>query len=134
MLFAILTIAGGLIASSSLLVLKKPNLQPAFAKVMPYQGGLGIALLAFGLYHLVFRVLPNIDGLLSMPLTGALVIGGVALDIAIGLLLGFGLIRTWIAQGASAEKGAAFVARLARVQVPLGLAAIGVGVLNLVGF
>ena len=131
MLFAILTIAGGLIASSSLIQLKNPNTRPWFEKVAPYQGALGIALLAYGVFHLVFRVMPNLGALTSVPLTAALVLGGLALNISIGLLLGYGLIGRFMATG---EKGAAIVTRLAKIQVPLGLAAIGVGAMNLIGF
>ena len=46
MLLSILTIAGGLIASSSLIELKNPSTRPWFEKVAPFQGGLGVALLA----------------------------------------------------------------------------------------
>ena len=135
MLFSILTITGGLIAASTLLIAKKPDAKQLFDKVAPYQGGLGIALLAFGVYHLVINVLPNIGGLIQMPLTAAIVFTGLALDIFIGFLLGYGLISSWTSKNeAAAEKSKATFAKLVRVQVPMGLAAIAVGTLNMIGF
>ena len=135
MLFAILTIVGGLIAASSLVIAKNPNAGQLYAKIAPYQGFLGIALLGYGIYHLVIHVVPHLSALMGAPLTAALVISGLVLDILIGFLLGFGLISKWTAKSeAATEKTKATLARLVPIQVPMGLAAVVVGSLNLIGF
>ena len=135
MLFAILTIVGGLIAASSLIIAKTPNSRQLFDKIAPYQGFLGVGLLGFGLFHLIFRVMPNFGVLMQVPLTGGLLIAGLALDILIGFLLGYGLVSRWLSRSnTAAAKGQAALAKLVPVQVPMGLAAVCVGVLLLIGF
>lgn len=135
MLFAILTIFGGLVAASSTIIARSPKSRQLFDSVAPYQGVLGLGLLGFGVYHLVFGLLPNLTALLQMPITMGLVTAGLALDISIGFALGFGLIRSWVSRSANArEKADRARARLVRIQVPLGISAVAVGALLLLGF
>ena len=134
MLFAILTIVGGLLAASSLIIAKRPDAKDLLDKVAPYQGFLGLGLLGYGVYHLVVSVLPNLGALTSAPLSMGLGIGAVVLDILIGFVLGFGLLSKLVLNKSEAakEKGKALLQKLVRVQVPLGVAAVAVGALVLV--
>ncbi len=130
-MFPILTIVGGLITASALVVARKPGAQEIFRRIAPYQGFLGVGMLALGVLWLV-RWLPN----LSMSFTsvgGALVLGMIVADILIGFLLGFGLLSNVIAKSEAArEKSAALMKRLTNVQVPLGVSAVAMGVLSFV--
>ena len=135
MLLAILTIVGGLVAASSLIITRQPRSRQMFDKVAPYQGALGVGLLGFGIYHLVVNLLPHLGAISAMPLKMGLLVAGVALDILIGFLLGFGLVSKWISRsGAASDKGKAAFSRLVPIQAPMGLAAVAVGALILAGF
>lgn len=130
MLFASLTIAGGLLAASSFIIARKENAREVFAKVAPYQGFLGLGLLAYGVLELV----RSGSGLLQLfgvaPLWSAVTLAAIVLDILIGFLLGFGLLNKLLLSRneAAKAKGKEVLARIARVQVPLGLAATACGV------
>ena len=130
MLFAILTIAGGVLAASSFFIAKKPNAAELFAKVAPYQGFLGIGLLAYGVLELIRAGLPLLGNFGAAPLYAGVLLAAIVLDIAIGFLLGFGLLnKLLLSKNEKAEaKGKEVLQRLARIQVPLGLAAASVGV------
>ena len=83
---------------------------------------------------MVFTILPHLDALMHVPLTATLVIAALTLDIGIGLLLSYALISKFMAKNESAAaKGASALARLVKIQVPMGLAAMLVGALILVG-
>ncbi len=135
MLFPILTIAGGLVAASSLIIARKPNAQQLFDKVAPYQGFLGVGLFAVGVLWAI-RVVPHIGAIASAPLTLGLTLAAIALDLGLGFLLGYGLLNKWLLSKNEAAKarGAEILAKLAVVQVPLGCAAMASGIAVLVGF
>jgi len=134
MLFPILTIAGGLVAASSVLVVRAPNAKQVFDKIAPYTGIIGVGLVAVGAWG-VIRLLPHLDALTSAPLTLGITIAAIALDLLIGFLLGYGLLSRWLfAKSESARARASeLLAVIARVQVPLGCAAALFGVALLVG-
>jgi hypothetical protein len=131
MLFPILTIVGGLIAASPFLVSRKPNARELFARIAPYQGFLGIGMLVLGIVWLL-RWLPN----LSLALTsvgGIVVLGMIVADILIGFLLGFGLLGGVLAKSETAKaKGEALLAKLTRVQVPMGAGAVALGLASFI--
>ena len=134
LLFPILTIVGGLIAASSLLIAKKPDAKELFEKVAPYQGMIGVGMLVLGVLW-TLRVLPNLGGLMkAAPLSAVLTIGTLAGTILIGFLLGYGLISKFALSKneAAKEKGALMLAKISRVQVPLGLLTAGLAAASLV--
>ncbi len=134
MLFPILTITGGVLAASSLIIARKPDAKQVFDKIAPYQGFLGVGLVAVGVWGIV-RLLPHLDALMSAPLTLGITIAAIALDLAIGFLLGYGLFNRWfLSKNAAAQaKGSELLAKIARIQAPLGCAAALVGVALLIG-
>lgn len=129
MLFPILTIVGGLIAASSFLIAKKPDAKQLFEKVAPYQGFLGIGMLVLGIFWLL-RILPALDTLLrAAPMTGVLTLAALAANILIGFVLGYGLLAKFVLSKneVAKERGAVVLAKLAKIQVPLGLVAVALG-------
>ena len=129
-MFQILTIVGGVVTASPLIVAHKPNAKELFARIAPYQGLLGVGVLALGVLWLV-RFLPHIGTVASVP--GALVMAMIVANILLGFLMGFGLLSGLIAKSAAAkEKSEQLIARLTKVQIPLGLTAIGLGVASFV--
>lgn len=134
MLYTILSIVGGLIAASSFVIAKKPDAQQLFDKLAPYQGFIGIGMLATGVLWLL-QVLPHLGSLLSAaPLRGGVTIGALVCTVLVGFVLGYALLSKYLLSKneAAKEKGAALLVKLARVQVPLGLATVGLSAATLV--
>ncbi len=134
MLFPILSIVGGLIAASSLLIAKKPDAKELFEKVAPYQGMIGVGMLVLGVLW-TLQVLPHLGTILkAAPVNGIVTIATLAGTILVGFLLGYGLISKFVLSKneTAKEKGALMLAKVARVQVPLGLLTAGLAAASLV--
>jgi len=118
-------IAGGLLAMSSLLAKRAPNAAEVLAKLAPYQGTIGIIMFGWGVWELIHAV-TGIGALSTAPLLWLFgLVSGVA-DFSVGLLLGFGLVSTYVFRGnaQAMEKGALVRDKLSNFQVPLGALAV----------
>lgn len=135
LLFALLLIVAGVLAAASLIIAKQPNAREVIGKLIPFQGIIGLILLIWSLVVLIFYVLPIIGPLMSyFPLRGLLVIVTFLVAIGLGFLLGYGLIKKY-ALGKSAEAsrgGDAMLIKLAKIQGPLGLLGIVLGLWMLI--
>ena len=130
-MFQILTIVGGLITASPLIVARQPNSKDLFLRIAPYQGFFGVGVLALGILWLV-RWLPHVAASLTS-VHGAIVLGMIATNIAVGFLLGFGLLSGLLAKNEVAkQKSEALLAKLVRWQIPLGIGGVALGVLSFV--
>lgn len=130
-MFPILTIVGGLLTASPLIVARKPNARELFARIAPYQGVIGVGVLVLGVLWLV-RWLPHIRLSLST-LDGALVLAMIAANILLGFMMGFGLLSGLLARNETARvRSEALIAKLTSVQIPLGIAAVALGALSFV--
>jgi ABC-type Na+ efflux pump permease subunit len=131
LLLAILLIAAGVLAAAPLIVSKQPNAQEAISKLVPYQGIIGIILLFWGLFVLLFRLLSVLGLLLQFaPLTGIGMLLACLVAIGLGILLGYGLISKYaLSKNADAARSGELVrAKLTGIQIPLGVAGIAVGI------
>jgi hypothetical protein len=122
-------LAGGLLGAANLIISKKPNAKELIDKLTPYQGWIGVVLVVWGIWDLigVFRAL----GVLSdAPLWWVLYLITAVTELALGFLLGYGLISKHVLSGnpEALEKGQQLRARLAKYQGPLGLLAIGLAI------
>ena len=123
-------IVAALVAMSCLIISKKPDLKATFDKIMPYQGFLGVGLLAWGIYDLLRVMLFSYGGsgkslfslvMLVDKFAGIVMIGYLISEILLGFMLGFGLIATWIpGEGAAEKKGVAIQKKLLGLSVPIG--------------
>ena len=134
LLFALLLIVAGILGAASLIVAKQPNAREVIAKLTPFQGIIGIILLIWALIVFIFRILPALGALLSyFPLTGILILATFLVAIALGFLLGYGLIaQNALKNPGAAAGGEAMRMKLAKYQGPLGLLGIGLGLWMLV--
>jgi len=127
----ILLIAAGFLASSSFIIAKKPNAKQLVDKIAPYQAGMGIALLFWGLYNALIYV--GIGNMLRWfginILAGITVWGALSSAVVLGFLFGLPQIAKWSAAGAS--RGEVLAKKLAPFQTMIGFVAIGSGVLLL---
>ena len=118
-------IAGGLLAMSSLVAKRAPNAAEALAKLAPYPGTIGIIMCGWGVWELSHAVTGS-GALSSTPLLWIFgLVSGIA-DFSVGLLLGFGMVSTYVFRGnaQAIEKGTMLRDKLAAFQVPLGALAI----------
>lgn len=124
---------GGSIAASGFIVARKPDAADLLKKLAPYQGGIGVAMLATGVWSLL-KNLGSLGTLLSS-LSGMVFLATLFLLVLVGFLLGFGLIASWIpGEGEAEQKGVEMQKKLANYSAPLGLAAMGCAVFNLITF
>jgi hypothetical protein len=137
LLLALLLIIAGALAIPSLIAKRQPNAGEALAKLVPFQGVIGIILLLWGLWMLIGDVL--LSGYFGMflqifPVWGIVYLITIIVSIGLGALLGYGLIAKYALSGNAdaARGGAAVHAKLATVQVPLGIAGIILGILLIV--
>lgn len=135
LVFALLLIVAGLLGAASLIVAKQPNAREVIAKLTPYQGIIGIILLIWALIVFIFNILPALGAFLRyFPLTGILLLATFLVAIALGFLLGYGLIAQYALNknAGAAQGGEAMRMKLAKFQGPLGLLGIGLGLWMLI--
>ncbi|HYG80794.1 MAG TPA: hypothetical protein VD861_10420 [Pyrinomonadaceae bacterium] len=132
LLFTLLLIVAGVLGAAALIIQKKPDARELIAKLVPFQGIIGIALLILSLIFF-FRIL-SVLGYMFQSLVGLLLLLSILVGIALGFLLGYGLINQYVlSKNAGAAAGGAGVqASLAKYQGPLGIVAIVLGVWMLI--
>src|SRR5258708_30504042 len=91
MIDGLITIAGGLLAASALIIARKPNAKDLIDKLTPYQGWIGLVLFGWGVWDTLF-IVRNLGGLTHTPMYLFLNIAVTVTDLVVGVLLGFGLI------------------------------------------
>ncbi|MCB9596492.1 MAG: hypothetical protein H6719_27460 [Sandaracinaceae bacterium] len=133
MLGGLITIAGGLIAASNLIVSRLPNAKEMLDKLSPYQGWIGVVMFGWGIWETISCVL-GISLLAAAPLTWVFWLCVALADLFVGFLLGFGLITKYaLSKNEDAmQKGTRIRAKIAPFQGLLGLFAVVMGALYLV--
>ncbi len=133
MIDGLITIAGGLLAASALIIARKPNAQQLIDKLTPYQGWLGIVLFFWGVWDVTF-ILRNLSLLTAAPLWLMISIAVTVADLGVGFLLGFGLITKYTLRGSPAAmaRGQQIRAKLAPYQGGLGVLAMATGTLCII--
>ena len=126
----VILFVGGSLGAANLIIAKKPNAKELIDKLTPYQGWIGVVLVLWGIWDLinVFRSL----GLLSAaPVWWVLYLVTAVTELALGFLLGYGLISKYVLGRSpqALEKGQQLRAKLAIYQGPLGVVAIGLAIL-----
>ena len=133
MLAGLITIAGGVLAASALIIARKPNAKQLIDKLTPYQGWIGIVMFFWGVWA-VFDCVTNLGVLRVAPLFWAFWLASGAADLLVGFLLGFGLITKYaLSKSPSARtRGENIRAKLAPYQGLCGIFAITMGALYIV--
>jgi len=129
----IILFVAGLLGAANLIIAKKPNAKELIDKLTPYQGWIGVVLVLWGIWDLinVFRSL----GLLSAaPVWWVLYLVTAVTELALGFLLGYGLISKYVLGRSpqALEKGQQLRAKLATYQGPLGVTAIVLAIVFMV--
>jgi len=133
LLWSICLILCGCLAASTLIAKKQPNAKELIDKLVPIQGYLGIIVLLLGIWALI-NILTHLSLLHSYPVRFAAALSMAVCMMALGFLLGFGLINQFaLSKNPEASaKGAALQAKIATYQIPLGVLGIILGVWALV--
>ncbi|TMQ06837.1 MAG: hypothetical protein E6J90_45055 [Deltaproteobacteria bacterium] len=133
MLSGLITIAGGILAASALIIARKPNAKQLIDKLTPYQGWIGIVMFFWGVWGVLDCV--RFLGLLSQrPLFWLFWLACGVADLVVGFLLGFGLMTKYALgkNPAAQARGQHIRARLAAYQGAFGVLAIAMGALYIV--
>jgi hypothetical protein len=124
----------GILGASNLIIARKPEAKELIAKMAPYQGWFGAVSAILGLLGLIFTNIFGL-GIFALGLWGIIwwvtSLAGNLVMVALGLLFGVGVLKTFIKQPQAVEKLDEMVAKLAPYQAKLGLISIGVGVWGL---
>ena len=125
---SLLLIAAGILAGSSLIISKKPEAKELINKLVPFQGMIGVALLAIGVVNLL-RSIGSLGLLMKVwALGGTVLIAAIASSIVLGFLFGMPLIAKWIPGDSPAEqKALEMQKKVAGMSVLFGLIGLFVG-------
>jgi hypothetical protein len=132
--FCVIPLCGGLLAASGFILAKRPDAKRLLDKIAPYQGFIGLAMFADGLYNI--SSLLHVGAIMSVSkLFGVTVLVLVPIMIVVGFMLGFSLAAKYLFRGgggaAAQQKAGAIQAKLAAYSAPLGLISIVGSVLYL---
>lgn len=116
----------GVLAASNLIIAKKPDAKELIAKMAPYQGWIGAVSALWGAWGIISSIL-NLGWLTTWPIYWATYLAVGVLQFALGLLLGVGVLKTFIKQPEAVAKMDQLIEKLAPKQGLLGLIAIGLG-------
>jgi hypothetical protein len=121
----------GVLGAANLIIAKMPSARDMIGKMAPYQGWFGAVSVFYGLWEVVQAVL-NMSLMAVKPPIGmifwVIFLAQALLQVSLGLLLGVGVIKTFVKQPAAVEKMDKLVLKLAPFQGILGLMAIGVAI------
>jgi hypothetical protein len=117
----------GILGASSLIIARKPDAKEMIAKLAPYQGWIGAVSALWGVWGVISAVL-GLSLLGVKPLLWITILADAVIQLALGLLLGVGVLKTFIKNPEANAKMDQTITKLAPYQGTLGLVAIGVGI------
>ncbi len=116
----------GVLGASNLIIARRPDAAAMIGKMAPYQGWMGAISALWGIYNLIFSIL-GIGLLAVAPVSWILWISCAVVQTALGLLLGVGVMKTFIKDPTANAKMDETIAKLSPFQGVIGLTGIGLG-------
>lgn len=123
----------GILGAASLIIAKKPDAKALIDKLTPFQGWIGAVSAIWGLWGIVNSVL-SLRWLTSMPIVWITYLAESVICVALGLLLGIGVIKTFVKTPQAVEKMDLAVKKLSPYQGILGIIAICLGIWGVVSY
>ena len=117
----------GVLAAPNLIISKKPEAKEIIAKLAPYQGWIGAGSAVWGLIK-VFQTFRYFSFFSVFPIGVITLLVSALLTLALGLLLGIGVIKTFVGSEDAKAKIDELMTKLAAKQGILGLLGIIVGI------
>jgi hypothetical protein len=136
----IICIVLGILAVPNLIIAKRPDAKQLIDKLAPFQGYIGAVAALWGVWRVITVVL-NLSIFIALLTMKAGVMGMVfailyilyaLLSVGLGLMLGIGVLKTWIKNPQAQAKMDQTLAKLAPKQGSLGVLALIVGAAMLV--
>src|SRR5262245_39564124 len=127
MIYGIWLAVLGVLGAANLIVAKRPDAAEAIAKLAPYQGWIGAVSALWGVWGIISCVL-NIGWMTTAPIYWFTWVAVSVVQAALGLLLGVGVLKTFIKDPTANQKMDETIAKLAPYQGTMGLISIGLGV------
>ena len=116
----------GALAAPSIILAKRPDADQILAKITPYQGWIGAVSALWGVWGIISAIL-NLGWLSTFPIWWITLLAVALVQASLGLLLGIGILKTYIKSPAAQEKLDMTITRLRPKQGLLGLIAMGLG-------
>lgn len=117
----------GALAVPSLVLAKRPDAAEVLGKIQPYQGWIGAISAIWGLWGIISAIL-NLALLKVAPILWITFLAVGVVQFALGMLLGIGVLKTFIKNPQAQAKMDQTIIKLAPKQGMLGLVAMGLGV------
>jgi hypothetical protein len=130
-ILALLTILGGILAVSALIIAHKPDAKQLLDKLTPFQALIGVGMIALAVINFV-RMLGYLTDMFKLNLMFGLSIWcmlGTA--VALGVLFGMPQILKWMPNPNAEQKAMELTQKIAPYQILLGLVAIASSVMFL---
>jgi hypothetical protein len=121
----------GVLGAANLIIARKPDAKELIGKLAPYQGWIGAISAIWGAWGIISSIL-SLGLLAYLPLVWITLLANAILSLALGLLLGVGVLKTFIKNPTAVDKMDTTITKLAPYQGTLGLIAIGVGVWTII--
>src|SRR3989442_920023 len=112
----------GILAVPSLLLSRKPDAKATLDKLAKYQGWIGAVSCLWGIWGIISSLL-SISWISSVPIYWATYLADAVLEAALGLILGIGVMKTFIKNPQAQAKMDQTLAKLQPKQGTLGIAA-----------
>jgi hypothetical protein len=132
MLYGIWLALLGILAASNLIIARKPDAAQLIGKIAPYQGWIGAVSAVWGVFG-ILRCVRHIGLISLVPGYWLLSLADSILLACLGLLLGVGVFKSFIKSADANGKLDRVIARLAPYQGKLGVVAIVLGGLMVIG-
>jgi hypothetical protein len=117
----------GVLGASSIIIAKKPDAKEMIAKLAPYQGWIGAVSCFWGVWGVISAIL-TLSWLSAWPILWVTRLADAVLLAALGLILGIGVLKSFIKDPKAQAKMDDTLTKLLPYQGNMGLLAIGVGV------
>ena len=117
----------GVLGASSIIIAKKPDAKELIAKLAPYQGWIGAVSCLWGVWGIISAIL-NLGWASHYLIYWITFTVDAVLSAALGLILGIGVLKTFIKNPQANEKMDQTLHKLLPYQGNMGLLAIGIGV------
>ena len=131
LLYVVMPIVGGLIASSALIVRNAPSAQEHLNKLLPYKATIGASLIGCFVYNMLSMGFNPFYGFSLSALFGILVLAVLVSQLFLGFTMGSGMVAKWIpGQSNPEEKAAAIQQKLMPFEATFGGVAVVSGLLG----
>jgi hypothetical protein len=117
----------GILGASNLIIARRPDAADLIGKLAPYQGWIGAVSALWGVWGVISCIL-HLNWMTVAPVYWFSWLADSVLQAGLGLLLGVGVLKSFIKDAAANTKMDQTITRLGPYQGTMGLIAIGLGV------